>query len=183
MDRSEAEIDALVKQAQAGDKAAFGELYDCFLNSIYRYIFFRVSSQAVAEDLTSEVFFKTVKHLDKYQKQDSMPFSAWLFRIAKNVLVDHYRKDVPFEEIPEAYEDDSEIADTREQTETSVDRNRIMSALQSLPEMQAQAIILKYFSDQKNSEIAATLGKSETAIRILQSRGLKKLRDSLEADG
>ncbi len=181
MQVDEAKIDALVVRAQDGDKEAFGELYDYFLNVIYRFIFFRVSSEAIAEDLTSDVFFKTIKNLDKYQKKDNMPFSAWLFRIAKNILVDHYRKEVPLEEIPETYVDESDIANTPEKTVTNIDHGRIMTALKSLPEMQAQAIILKYFSDQKNSEIATVLDKSETAIRILQSRGLKKLRDSLEA--
>ncbi len=182
MDKSEAEIDALVIRAQNGDKESFGVLYDTYVNQVYRFIFFRVTSEAVAEDITSEVFFKTMKHLGKYQKKDSMPFSAWLFRIAKNVLVDHYRKNVPLDEIPETVVDESSTADATEKTSTSVDRRRIMSALKNLPEMQAQAIILKYFSEQKNSEIATVLGKSETAIRILQSRGLKKLRDSLEAE-
>ncbi len=181
MQDDEAVLDALVARAQNGDKEAFGELYDMFLNAIYRYIFFRVSSEAVAEDLTSEVFFKTLKNLEKYQKKDSMPFSAWLFRIAKNVLVDHYRQDVPLEEIPETIADESGTADAQEKTITDIDHGRIMKALKTLPEMQAQAIILKYFSDQKNSEIANVLDKSETAIRILQSRGLKKLRDSLES--
>lgn len=180
MQRSEEEIDTLVTAAQNGDKVAFGELYDQFLNPIYRFLFFRVSSEPMAEDLAAEVFFKAIKHLKKYQKKENMPFAAWLFRIAKNVLIDHYRKHVPLEEIPETHIDDSDLANAKQGTVLGIERRRIFAALAKLPEMQAQAIILKYFSDQKNSEIALVLEKSETAIRILQSRGLKKLRDFLQ---
>lgn len=180
MSLQEAEIDTLVIRAQQGDSAAFGQLYDHFIVMVYRYLYFRVSSEPIAEDLTAEVFFKALKHIKKYQKHDNMPFSAWLFRIAKNQLVDHYRKHVPLEEISETQEDESALADTRVMTVGNMDRKRILSAIKELPEMQAQAIVLKYFSDRKNSEIAAVLGKSETAVRILQSRGLRRLKDLLE---
>jgi RNA polymerase sigma-70 factor (ECF subfamily) len=180
MERSEEEIDILVEQAQNGISQSFGELYDIYLEPVYRYIFFRVSSQSVAEDITGEIFFKALNNLKKYKKRQNMPFAAWLFRIAKNMLVDHYRKQIHVEELSEEQTDEAVHADSTKQATGSLDKNRIVHALKELPEMQAQAIVLKYFSDRSNAEIAAVLEKSETAVRILQSRGLKKLKDLLE---
>jgi len=180
MKQSEQQIDILVLEAQNGCKDSFGYIYDQFLEPIYRYIFLRVSSVGIAEDLTGEVFFKALKSLKKYKKRKNLPFSAWLFRIAKNILVDHYRKHLVTDEIPETIVDESNMADSKKKTNLGIEKKRILTAIQELPEMQAQAITLKYFSDLKNSEISQILEKSETAIRILQSRGLKKLRNLLE---
>ena len=174
MNWEESDVDALVREAQGGEKAALGELYDYFLESIYRFLYFRVSSEQEAEDLTEEVFFKMLNNLSKYQKHDNMPFSAWLFRIAKNVLVDFYRKNTTPEEISEEIED--EKASTTAETEEKMNRTRLLLAIKKLPRAQSESIILRFFSDRSNAEIAAILGKSETAVRILQSRGLKKLR-------
>ncbi len=174
-----AHIDELVIKAQDGCKNSFGALYDIYLDAIYRYIFFRVSSTQVAEDLTGEVFFKVLKSLKKYKKRKNMPFSAWLFRIAKNIIIDYYRKQLHTEEIPESLIDESETADSQKETVLTIEKKRLLMGIKQLPEMQAQSIILKYFSDLKNSEISQVLEKSETAVRILQSRGLKRLREIL----
>lgn len=178
MEKNEAEIDELVLEAQNGEKEAIGELYDYFLESIYRFLYFRVSSESEAEDLTEEVFFKMLKNLKKYEKRGEMPFSAWLFRIAKNALVDYYRQKTVVEEISEDAAD--ERVKTEDETEEKIDRKRLLKAVKKLPKAQSEAIILRFFSDRTNPEIAAILGKSETAVRILQSRGLRKLKDFLE---
>lgn len=180
MEKTQEEIDVLVQKAQNGKREAFASLYDLFVTPVYKYIFFRVSSSDIAEDLTSEVFFRVLRGLKGYKKQKNMPFSAWVFRIAKNILIDYYRKSVPTEEIPENIIDESREADSTQKTETDIERERIEKALKLLPDMQSQALALKYFSDRKNTEIAAILEKSETAVRILQSRGLKKLKSLLE---
>jgi len=177
MNLTEKEIDELVVEAQNGGKNAVGELYDFFLEPIYRFLFFRVSTTAEAEDLTEEVFLKMIKNISKYKKREKMPFSAWLFRIAKNALIDFYRKKVEIDEIPENLADQKSAAD--EKTETKINHARLLTAMKKLPKSQSEAIILRFFSDRKNAEIAAILGKSETAVRILQSRGLKKLKEIL----
>ena len=172
------EIDRLVREAQGDDHDALGEIYDLFLPSLYRYLYFRIGSQQEAEDLTEEVFFRMMKNMKKYEKKENMPFSSWLFRIAKNMLIDFYRKRVSTEEINEEVVDEKEKSSKR--TESDLDRRRLMAALNFLPKMQKEAIILRYFADRTNTEISQILGKSETAIRILQSRGLKKLRLHLD---
>jgi len=167
MNTNEKQIDILVLEAQNGCSDSFGELYDQFLDPIYRYIYLRVSSVEVAEDLAGEVFFKALKSLKKYKKRKNLPFSAWLFRIAKNILIDHYRKHVALDEIPETIPDESSDADSKKKTNIGIEKKRILTAIQELPEMQSQAIALKYFSELKNQEIAQVLEKSETAVRIL----------------
>lgn len=179
---NEQEIDELVHKAQEGGKESFGRLYDLFLDPIYRFFYFRLSSEREAEDLTSDTFFRALKSINVYKKQKSMPFSAWLFRIAKNILIDHYRKKTPTEELLESYMDESLSADSKKEGDNSINRQRILVALKELPEMQSQSIILRYFSDRKNSEIASILDKSETAVRILQSRGIKRLKEILEGN-
>jgi RNA polymerase sigma factor (sigma-70 family) len=117
MNTNEKQIDILVLEAQNGCSDSFGELYDQFLDPIYRYIYLRVSSVEVAEDLAGEVFFKALKSLKKYKKRKNLPFSAWLFRIAKNILIDHYRKHVALDEIPETIPDESSDADSKKKDE------------------------------------------------------------------
>lgn len=180
MNTNEEKIDILVLEAQNGCNESFGELYDQFLEPIYRYIYLRVSSVEIAEDLAGEVFFKALRSLKKYKKRKNLPFSAWLFRIAKNILIDHYRKHMVVDEIPETIPDESDSADSKKETSLGIEKKRMLKAIQELPEMQSQAIVLKYFSDLSNPEIAQILEKSETAVRILQSRGLKKLRELLD---
>jgi RNA polymerase sigma-70 factor (ECF subfamily) len=180
MDFSAEQIDVLVKKAQNGNKEAFGKIYDIFLDGIYKYIFFRVSNQEVAEDITSDVFFKALRNLKKYKKKGDMPFAAWLFRIAKNNVIDFYRKNNETVEINEEVIDESVRAETERETERHIDKKRILRAMKELPEMQSHAIALKYFAERSNTEIAAILEKSETAVRILLSRGLKKMGDILQ---
>lgn len=180
MDFSADQINVLVQKAQNGNKEAFGKIYDIFLDSIYKYIFFRVSNQQIAEDLTSEVFFKTLRNINKYKKKPNMPFSAWLFRIAKNSVIDFYRKKQEVDEMPEEIMDETVRAETERETERHIDKKRILLAMKQLPEMQSHAIALKYFAERSNTEIAAILEKSETAVRILISRGLKKMGDILQ---
>ncbi|QQS59165.1 sigma-70 family RNA polymerase sigma factor [Candidatus Peregrinibacteria bacterium] len=175
------DIDHWVIKARDGDREAFGKLYDHFLDPIYRYIVFRVSSRETAEDITADVFLKTLRNLNSYQKREGMPFSAWLFRIAKNALIDYYRKNIPSEEIPEDFSDESSHSHADRETSLNIEKRRLLFGLRQLPDMQSQAIALKYFSERSNEEIGAILGKSETAVRILQSRGLKKLREYLSA--
>jgi RNA polymerase sigma-70 factor, ECF subfamily len=175
-------ISLLVASAQNGDIDAFSQIYDFFLEPVYRFMFFRVSLEQEAEDLTSEVFLKTWKSLKKYQKKEGMPFSAWLFRIAHNELIDYFRTK---KQVAELSDDDS-LADptmnTVREVENTFERKRLQKALKKLPKSQSDVIILKFFSDLSNAEIAEVLEKSEIAIRILQSRGLKTLREIFEEE-
>lgn len=173
-----AKIDALVKKAQAGDTDAFGEIYNELLTPIYRYIYFKVGPE-IAEDLTEDVFFKAWKSLNSYKKQGNFPFSAWLFRIAHNLVVDYYRTNQPIEELPMDVVETREFMNPRFQLESSINVERLYAALKKLSHSVEQAIILRFINDLNYSEIAKIMNKTEGSIRVLIHRGLKQLKEIL----
>ena len=137
-------IAILVERAQKGDVDAFSEVYDFFLESVYRFMFFRVSVEQEAEDLTSEVFLKAWRALKKYQHKQGMPFSAWLFRIAHNELVDFFRTKKQIDELSEEDPLPDLSMDSVRDIENVLERKRLQSALKKLPKAQSDVIILKF---------------------------------------
>lgn len=174
------EVDRLVSRSQLEDKEAFGELYDIFLDSIYRFVFFKVSSVQLAEDITADIFLKALNKINTYNKKKDSSFSAWIFKIARNTVIDYYRTKKDLHEIPEDLKDESALSDSSRKVEQDLDRKRLLEALKKLPDNQAQAIALKYLSDMSNADIAVILDKTEGAIRIMQSRGIQALKNFLE---
>lgn len=177
-EKATAQIDALVLKAQAGDTDAFGEIYNLLLTPIYRYIFFKVGPE-IAEDLTEEVFFKAWKSLHSYIKKEKLPFSAWLFRIAHNQVVDYYRHNQPIEELPMDIVEQREYMSPRYQLESSINIEHLYSALKKLSQSVEQAVILRYINDLHYREIAKIMNRTEGAIRVLIHRGLKQLKEIL----
>jgi RNA polymerase sigma-70 factor, ECF subfamily len=175
--KNQAKINGLVKKMQAGDTEAFGEIYDIFLSDIYRFIYYKVTHKELAEDLTEDTFFKAWQKIDKYKKTKH-PFSAWLYRIAHNTVIDYLRKEkISIDEIVEEIKD--ERMNSQQSTELYFNQQFLQRALVKLPESQREAIILKYVNDLSNKEIAITLDKSETAVRILLSRGLASVKEKV----
>ncbi len=168
----------LVVLAKEGDTDAFAKIYDLLVKPIYRYIYYRVDQQ-IAEDLTEETFLKAWKNLSKY-KMGKTPFSAWIFRIAHNLICDYYRKNEHSSEI------DENLADTNLDVSPSYKINlkfnelKLKKAIKQLPENYQQVVILKYINEEENAVIAKIIGKSEGAVRTLQFRALEKLRVLLE---
>ena len=175
-------IDALVIRAQKGDIDAFSLLYTELLDPVFRFCFFKVNSREIAEDLTSEVFLNVWSKLSSYTKTDSLQFSSWVFRIAHNKVMDYFRKNK--EKTLELKEDleisDSSFDDAQKKLENNFLRKELSFYLSKIPEQQAESIILKYFSELDNAEISQIMNKSETAIRILQSRGIKTIREFMD---
>lgn len=171
-------IDGLVLKAQSGDVDAFGAIYDIFLTDIYRFLFYKVTHKELAEDLTEDTFLKIWENIGKYTKT-KFPFSAWLYRIAHNTLVDYLRKEkIAIEELVEEIHD--ERMDTAEFAKEHFNQQMLQRALSTLPDSQREVIILKYVNDLSNSEIAIVIDKTETATRILLSRALAKLKETME---
>lgn len=175
-------IEVLVTNCQKGDSTSFADLYDIFLQPIYRYVFYRVGSDE-AEDLTEMIFLKTWENIRQYRRGESS-FSSWIFRIAHNVVIDYYRGTKnKFEELPE------EIEDRRSDARTDIHTRRVLTseiladALKSIKDQYRQIIILKYVNDLSNEEIGEILDKSQTALRILQFRALRHLKEILEKKG
>ncbi len=176
-----AEIEAIVNRCQAGSSESFAKLYDLFINPIYKYIFFRVGHEE-AEDLTELVFLKTWEHIHSY-KTGTSSFSSWIFRIAHNVVIDHYRARRPEEQLDERFQDFRREANAMDRAHRRFDKDLLSCAMKEINDNYRQIITLKYINDLSNDEIAAITGRSHASLRILQFRALRSLRQVLERMG
>lgn len=174
-------VDALVALAQEGDKEAFAQLYDRFFDPIYRYVYFRVTASEV-DDLVETIFIKAWINLEKYEKRD-VQFSAWLFRIAHNTVIDHRRSHRPLFEIKEEMEDRSEKTAPKVLTEKNMLSKIVREAVNELREPYRQVITLKFLIGLSNAEIAEILQEREGNIRVLQFRALKELKEIFDQRG
>jgi len=167
------DIEATVKKAIDGDVEAYGCLYSLFVDRIFRYIFYQVGDKMAAEDITEEVFMKTWRSIRTCKGKENT-FSAWLYRIAHNHLIDTCRKNrktVSFENID--LPDDS---NPQQQAEENFERQKVLEAVKVLPENQKQVILLKFIEGIDNAEISRIMGKQQGAIRAIQMRALSSLR-------
>lgn len=178
---SEAELQTLIAASKEGDTEAFGALYDHFFLQVYRYAAFRLPKE-VAEDVTADIFVKAWEKLHTYKAQKGVPFSAWLFRIARHSVIDTYRTNRGFEEVPEQLPD----TDSLNQTETRAHRRdtvrSVQDALNKLPNRYREILLLSFVSELPHSEIARILRLTEGAVRILKLRALRKLEALLPSD-
>jgi RNA polymerase sigma-70 factor, ECF subfamily len=167
--------ETLVARACQGDKAAFGDLYVRLLDDIYRYVYYRVSNQQDAEDLTETVFLKAWQGLPNY-KPEGAPFMAWLYRIAHNTVVDHYRT----YKTAEPLADHPYLPDEREPVEAQVfsqtEIEQLKAKLQQMTPIHQEVLVLRFINELSPAETAAALDKSNGAVRVLQHRALKELQ-------
>lgn len=169
----------LVRKAKSGDAAAFGGLYDLCVDRIYRYIFFRVTDTEMAEDLTSEVFLKAWENLHRYKPGG--PFVAWLYTIARNTVIDHYRtrkQSVPLEQTIIRVESKLD-----EMVDLTYEVEELQQAMQHLTDEQREVLTLRFIAELETAEIAERMRKSEGAIRALQMRALQALAKVMSTDG
>lgn len=179
----EPEIEKLVLQIQDGDQESFAKIYDIFIDPIYRYVYYRVKSN-YAEDIVETVFLKVWQGIHSYKKGKSS-FIAWIFRIAHNTVIDHYRStsDKDTEELDFSIPDTNRQHNPIKQTENVLDKNILRSALNTLKKNYRDVLIYKFINDLTNQEISEIMNKSEGSIRILQHRALKALEKELEERG
>ncbi len=159
------------------DRQAFGELYERYLQKIYTYLYYRTGNHADAEDLTSRVFQKAYTHLPGYEHL-GLPFSAWLYRIAHNIVANWYRDQGRRKVVglDEAVRHSAE-EDPRSSAENADEQERLLQLIRKLPEEKQQVIILKFAEGFSNAEIGKILGRSEGAIKSLYHRTLLSLRE------
>lgn len=181
MQHSQEEIDALVMRVQQGDVDSFARLYDIFITPVYRYIYYKVNPVEV-EDLTELVFLKIWENIQKYQK-GAYSFSAWVFRIARNLVIDHYRLFKDTAELTDQYADEREHVSPKVRAEESLTKEHLKLALNKLQNAHREILLLKFMEDLSNEEIAAMLDKTEGSLRIMQFRALKALRKILQEMG
>ncbi len=168
----------VIERAQRGDQAAVMQLYERYQASVFRYIFYRVNDQDCAEDLTSDVFVRMLAKLKSYVQGDQ-PILCWLYTIAHNLVIDHYRSNgTP----PLSLEEDLVAGDIGHPVQAAEDRlaqECLAKVLKCLTEEQRQVILLKFVEDRDLVEVAALLGKNERAIRSLQHRALDALHRAM----
>ncbi len=167
-----------LKLAAQGDQEAFGVLYERYVSRIYSYIYYRTGNQHDAEDLTARVFFRALRHVENY-KDRGLPLSAWLYRIAHNLVANWHRdnsrrNEVPLDEIllvrhggdlPEVVLIENE------------EKEKLLKVIHHLPSDRQQLILLKFGEHLSNAEIGRVMGRSEGAVKSLYHRTLLSLRD------
>jgi RNA polymerase sigma-70 factor (ECF subfamily) len=165
------------------DQEAFGELYKLYVDRIYNYVYYRTSNHAEAEDLTARVFERAMKHIGRYEDR-GLPFSAWLYRIAHN-LVANWHRDRSRRQILsldsvsqwQLHEDSPEL-----KAQLIEDKETLLAAIQRLPADRRELLIMKYVEKLPNAEIGDIMGRSEGAIKSLYHRTLLSLRSDLAKD-
>jgi RNA polymerase sigma-70 factor, ECF subfamily len=172
----------LVDLARTGDKDAFGVLYERYLDKIYNYVYYRMGSHHDAEDLTARVFFRAMGHIESYTDR-GVPFQAWLYRIAHNLVANWHRdrgrrKVIPLDEYIAASLK-SDAPDARAEDEEELDALR--AAIRRLPEDRQQLLVLKFVERLSNAEIGAIMDRTEGAVKSLYHRTLLSLRETMEA--
>ena len=180
VDDVQTDVQGLVERAQAGDGAAFGQLYEQFAPEINRYLTRHLNGQReAAEDLTEEVFLKVYERIGSYQFR-GLPFSAWLYRIARNHMIDHLRSRP--RQVHTSLDAAPEIPEKRaeQSMDRSLDRHELTYALNRLTSDQRHVVTLRFLDGFTTAETAGIMGKTEDAVKKLQARGLVQLRRILE---
>ncbi|MFC2015132.1 ECF subfamily RNA polymerase sigma factor, BldN family [Chloroflexota bacterium] len=174
--------ESLVQRAKEHDQQAFTELYEAYFDKIYRYIVLKIGDKKEAEDITQQVFLKALQSISSFKWKGS-PFSAWLYRIAHNQIVDYFRKKSKRPAMP--LDDSLNISDTKKESnpysmaEQSFDIEQVVSATQKLTEAQHEVISLRFTSELSTAEVANIMGKSQGAIKALQHSAIAALRRNL----
>jgi len=177
---SSQDLKLLVERAQQGNRDALEELYLLHFDRIYSYLHMSVGNRHDAEDLTTQVFVKMLESIGKFRWR-SAPFSAWLFRIAHNLAMDHFRANKrwqPEEEVPEP--DPGERSAAEEEALESIGRQSMLEMIGKLSHEQQQVLTLKFVFNFSNAEAATILDKTEGAIKSLQHRALASLQRQLQ---
>jgi RNA polymerase sigma-70 factor (ECF subfamily) len=171
---------ALIERAKI-DKEAFGQLYELYVDRIYNYVYYRTGNAADAEDLTARIFVRAMQHIGRYRDQ-GVPFSAWLYRIAHNLVANWHRdrsrrKIISLDDIAQWRMSDDSPEFT---TQLLQDKEMLLAAILRLPADRQELLILKFVERLPNAEIGDIMDRSEGAIKSLYHRTLLALREDLQ---
>ena len=172
--------DAVIGMASSGDTEAFSQLYERYVNRIYNYIYYRTGNPNEAEDLTSRVFHRALNHINHYNNR-GVPFSAWLYRIAHNLVANWHRDNSRRNEV--SLDDQPGLPQRGDHPEHALVTNQelesLLKVIRKLPAERQQLLILKFVEGMSNAEIATIMMRSEGAIKSLYHRTLLTLRDDI----
>jgi RNA polymerase sigma-70 factor (ECF subfamily) len=168
----------LVAKAQDGDGEAFGQLYDRYVDTVYRFIYFRVNDRALAEDFTSETFLRALRRIStiSYQGRD---IGAWFVTIARNIILDHVKSARHRLEVTtgDTIEGDDRAPSPEAAVLDSLASQRLMAAVRQLGDEQRECVMLRFIQGFSVSETAQVMGKNDGAIKALQHRAVRKLAE------
>jgi len=170
--------ESLVRRAQQRDQGAFAQLYEEYFDKIYRYVVLRIGNETEAEDVTQQVFLNTLQSISSFRWKGA-PFSAWLFRIAHNQVVDYLRKKT--RQATESLDESLIISKSDPQlvVEKKLDIEQLMLATKRLTKAQQEVIALRFVSELSTTQVAKAMGKSEGAVKALQHSAIVALRKVL----
>ena len=178
--KNDSKEESILIQRAKTDPEAFGQLYERYVDRIYNYVYYRTGNVADAEDLTARIFERAIKHIGNYQDQ-GVPFSAWLYRIAHNLVANWHRdrsrrKIVSIDDVSQWVVTDHgpEFA-----TQLMQDKEALLEAIGRLPADRQELLICKFVELMSNAEIGAIMGRSEGAIKSLYHRTLLSLREEM----
>jgi len=169
----------LVERATARDQGAFAQLYDQHVVRVYRHIYYMVSDAREAEDLTAQTFLKAWEAIDRY-KERGAPFVAWLLRISHNLTISYLRSRRDHSELDEGFVDSKRGGNPEESLEQATDERSVREAVLRLRDEQRQVIMLRFVEELDYREVAAMIGKSVPAVRVIQHRALGNLRKLMQ---
>ncbi len=186
-----------VQRAARGDQEAVGQLYDAYVEPLFRFCVARVGNETDAEDLTEEIFLKVIRSIGGFEwrplggvnggpagsdEEERSPFRAWLFRIARNHVISHYRRQNTRKsdgEVPEWLPD--QALGPQELAERAVTIEEVFAVVEALPTAQREVIQLRFGAGLSIAETAEALDKQQTNVKVLQHKGIKRLKELLEA--
>jgi RNA polymerase sigma-70 factor, ECF subfamily len=170
-------------RARGRDIEAFGRIYDMCVDSVYRFVFYKIGQRQDAEDVTEETFLRAFKSIDRYE-QRACPFTSWLFKIAQIAVADFYRRTPRGLEVESGSETVGSIPDPKAHTEVDAGLRAedVAALIKKLSPDQQNVIALRFLAGLKLSETAAMLGKNENAVKALQHRALEALRKIIEEE-
>ncbi len=175
-------IECLVAKAQKGDEDSFAQIFDYFHPKVHRHVSFRVENQEAA-DLTAQIFLKVVDHFERYSPRKNAHFSAWLFRIANNTIIDFYRRKKDFLGLDEeegaffTQIPDEDRPTPDESANLQLNTEKLHTILADLPALQRTVLELRYLEGLSVAETAHVVEKSEGNVRIIQLRALRAIRE------
>lgn len=177
--KASSDIDLLLESAIDGDADAFGRLYDMHVDRVYRHVYYRVGNLADAEDLTQQVFLRAWQAIHRYKKT-AIPFLAWLIKISHNLVVDFYRSNKAITYLDLDFVPGKPSSNPEYMAEARFEQQQIRKAILGLPCDQQQVVLMRFIEGFSYSEIAASISKSEGAVRVILHRALVRLREILE---
>ena len=179
----ETDDDRLITSASAGDKEAFGQLYERYAARVSRHAYFLTGDAVLAEDITAQAFLKAFEAIPRYQAR-GVPFTAWLLRITCNLVINHRKahKNNGHAQLPETLEADGREHSPENSAETKLESERVWREVKRLPNDQRQVIVMRFVDDLGYPDIADILGKSVGAVRVIQFRALANLRHMMAED-